>query len=388
MAFEGVFIATIAGAILGTMVMALLANYPFVLASGMGLNAFFAYSVVIGMGIDWRVALGIVFFEGLLFIILSVTPIRKKIVNVIPMCLKTGISTGIGLFIAFIGFQNAEIVVADEATLVTMGDILSGPGLVAIIGLIISAFLLALDVKGALLWGIVGATLFGFINGVTPVPEEIISMPTFGDWSSVFLQLDFSAILDVSLIGVMLSFLFVDLFDTAGTLVGVSQQAGYLDEDGNLPRANRALLADAVGTTGGALFGTTTVTTYVESAAGVAEGGRTGLTGVVASFLFLCSLFFMPLVRIVPSAATAPALILVGSMMMSNITKLNWDDKTEVIPAFVAMVTMPFAYSISHGIALGFIVYPLLKLLTGQGKEVHWLIYILGAVFVSYLLFL
>ncbi len=388
MPFEGVFIATIAGIILGTLAMAVLTNYPFALASGMGLNAFFAYSVVIGMGVPWEVALGIIFFEGILFIILSVTPIREMIVNAIPMCLKTGISTGIGLFIAFIGFGNAGFVEPYEATFVEVGEILTGTGLVAMVGLIVTGILYALKIKGALLWGIIFATLFGFIPGITQMPEAVVQMPSMGDWGQVLFQLDISAVFDLGLIAVILSFLFVDLFDTAGTLVGVSQQAGYLDEEGNLPKASRALLADAIGTTGGALFGTSTVTTYIESAAGVAEGGRTGLTGIVTAFLFFLSLFFMPLVGMVPSAATAPALIIVGTMMMTNITSLDWDDYTEILPAFMTMVSMPFMYSISDGIAIGFIVYPLVKLFTGQGEDVHWLVYTLGVIFVAYFVFL
>ncbi|RCW50685.1 NCS2 family permease [Halanaerobium sp. MA284_MarDTE_T2] len=384
MPFDGVFIATIAGAILGTLTMALLSNYPFALASGMGLNAFFAYSVVIGMGVPWQTALGIVFIEGILFIILSVTPVREMIVNSIPMALKTGISTGIGLFIAFIGLQNAGIVVADQATLVAMGSVFKGTGLVAIFGLVVTGILHAKNIKGSLLWGILASTAFGWINGVTPKLEGVIAVPHMSDWSEVLLQLDIDSALSFGMVGVLLSFLFVDMFDTAGTLVGVSQQAGYLDENGDLPKASRALLADAIGTTGGALFGTTTVTTYVESASGVAEGGRTGLTGVVVSILFFLSLFFKPLIGIVPAAATAPALIIVGTMMMTNITNLNWDDFTEILPAFVTMITMPLTYSISNGIALGFIVYPLVKLFTGKGKDVHWLVYVLGIVFVLY----
>lgn len=384
MPFDGVFIATIMGVILGTLAMAFLTNYPFALASGMGLNAFFAYSVVIGMGVPWQVALGIIFLEGVLFIILSVTPVREMIVNSIPMALKTGISAGIGLFIAFIGLQNAGIVVSNQATLVAMGNIFVGPGLVALVGLLITGILHARKVKGALLWGILISTAFGWINGVTPAFSGVFAMPQMADWSEVLFKLDIVSALDIGMIGVLLSFLFVDMFDTAGTLVGVSQQAGYLDENGDLPKASKALLADAIGTTGGALFGTSTVTTYVESASGVAEGGRTGLTGVVVSILFFLSLFFKPLIGIVPAAATAPALIIVGTMMMTNITKLDWDDFTEILPAFVAMIAMPLTYSISNGIALGFIVYPIIKLFTGKGKDVHWLVYLLGVVFIFY----
>ncbi|SJZ91851.1 NCS2 family permease [Selenihalanaerobacter shriftii] len=383
MPFNGVFIATIAGAILGTLSMAFISNYPFALASGMGLNAFFAYSIVMNMGVSWQVALGVIFLEGVIFMLLSVVKAREMIVNAIPMGLKTGISAGIGLFIAFIGLQNAEIVVNSDATLVEMGNLFSGPALVTMFGLAVIGILHSKGVKGALLWGIIASTIFGWVNGVTPPLEGIIAMPKFSDWSTVLFKLDIKAALDASLVGVLLSFLFVDMFDTAGTLVGVSQQAGYLDEDGNLPKANKALLSDAIGTTGGALFGTTTVTTYVESASGVAVGGRTGLTGVVVSALFFLALFFKPLIGIVPGAATAPALIAVGTMMMSNVTEIDWDDYTEVLPAFMTMVAMPLTYSIANGIGLGFIFYPLVKLFTGKGRDVHWLIYLLGVLFVA-----
>lgn len=389
MPFEGVFIATIAGIILGTLAMAFLTNYPFALASGMGLNAFFAYSVVIGMGVSWQIALGLVFLEGILFIILSVLPVRKMIVNSMPMGLKTGISAGIGLFIAFIGLQNSGIVVDNPATLVGLGNLFAGSALVALIGLVVTGILHARKVKGALLWGILIATIIGWLvpageGTVTPALSGIFAAPSMADWNTVLFKLDIAGALKFGFIGVLVSFLFVDMFDTAGTLVGVAQQADYLDEEGNLPKASNALLADAVGTAGGALFGTSTVTTYVESASGVAEGGRTGLTGVVVAVLFFLSLFFKPLIGIVPAAATAPALIIVGTMMISNITKIDWDDFTEVLPAFVTMLAMPLTYSIANGIALGFMVYPLVKIFTGKGKEVHWLVYILGVLFFIY----
>jgi adenine/guanine/hypoxanthine permease len=384
MPWNGVFIATIMGIVLGTVCMALLTNYPFALASGMGLNAFFAYSVVIGMGVSWQVALGIIFLEGVLFIILSVTPIREMIINCIPMGLKASISAGIGLFIAFIGLQNAGLVVKDEATLVAIGDVFSGTGLVAIAGLVIMGVLHTLKVKGAILWGILGATIIGYIPGlnVTPPFQGLFAVPQLSDWSGVLFQLDIAGALDITLIAVIFSFLFVDIFDTAGTLVGVSTQAGYLDKDGNLPKASKALLADAIGTTGGAIFGTSTVTTYIESASGVSEGGRTGLTGIVVAILFFLSLFLRPLVGIVPGAATAPALIVVGTMMMHNILSIKWDDFSEALPAFVCLIAIPLTYSIANGIALGFITYPLIKLLSGKGKEVHGLVYILGILFV------
>lgn len=388
MPYNGVFIATIVSSILGTLSMAFLTNYPFALAPGMGLNAFFAYSVVIGMGVSWKTALGLVFIEGIIFIILSLTPIRKTLVNSIPMSLKTAISAGIGLFIAFIGLQNAKIVVADPSTLVTMGQLFSGPSLIAILGLIITAILFSLKIKGALLLGIIISTILGLFNGVTPIPEGIIALPKMSDWSTVLFKLDLHSAFSFEMIGVMISFLFVDIFDTAGTLIGVSQQAGYLKEDGTLPKADKAMLADAIATTGGALFGTSTVTTYVESASGVSAGGRTGLTGVVVSILFFLSLFFRPIIATVPSAATAPALIIVGVMMLSNILKIQWDDFTEVIPAFIAMITMPLTYSVSNGIALGFITYPILKLFTGKGKEVHWMVYLLCVLFILYFIWL
>lgn len=389
MPWEGVFMATIFATILGTLCMAFFTNYPFALAPGMGLNAFFAYAVVLGMGVSWQVALGIVLLEGLIFIILSVLPVREALVNSIPMGLKAAISAGIGLFIAFIGLQNAGVIVANQATLVSFGKFTSPTVLVALVGLLLMGVLQALKVKGALLWGILGATLIGMIPGldVTPTYQGLVALPKMADWNKVLLQLDIKGALDISMIGVIFAFLFVDLFDTAGTLVGVSTQAGFLDKKGNLPRAGRALLADAIGTAGGAVFGTSTVTTYVESAAGVAAGGRTGLTGIVVAVLFFLSLFFRPLVGMVPGAATAPALVMVGTMMVTNITKINWDDFTEVLPAFVCMLTMPLAYSISHGIAIGFIFYPLVKLLTGRGKEVHWLVYLLGALFILYFVF-
>ncbi|NLY89487.1 MAG: NCS2 family permease [Firmicutes bacterium] len=389
MPWEGVFMATIAAAILGTLCMALLANYPFALASGMGLNAFFAYTIVQGLGVPWQIALGIVFIEGIIFIILSIFPVREAIVNCIPMSLKAAISAGIGLFIAFIGLKNAEIVVANKDTFVAFGNFTSPKVLVALAGLLLMAVLHALKVKGALLLGILGATLIGMIPGldVTPAYQGLVAMPSLADWSKVLFKLDIKGALDAGLIGVIFAFFFVDFFDTAGTLVGIGTQAGYIGKDGKLPRAGRALLADAIGTLGGALFGTTTVTTYVDSAAGVAAGGRTGLTGIVICILFFLSLFFRPLVGMVPKAATAPALVMVGTMMITSITKIDWDDFTEVFPAFICMLAMPLTYSIANGIALGFIIYPLVKLLTGRGKEVHWLIYILGVLFILYYVF-
>ena len=389
---EGVFVATILAAVLGTLCMAFITNYPFALASGMGLNAFFAYTIVGQMGLSWQVALGLVFLEGILFIIISVLPVREKIVNAIPMSVKTGISAGIGLFIAFIGLQNAGLTVDNPETLVELGKIGTGP-FIALAGLIIIAILQSRKVKGSILYGIIASTILAFIFNVEVAPgvpiretyQGIVALPNFAPWKEILFKLDLRGALQIGAIGAMISLLFVDMFDTVGTVVGVAQQADYLDEKGELPKAGKVLLADAIGTTGGALFGTSTVTTYVESAAGVGAGGRTGLTGVFVSLFFILALFFQPLVSLIPAVATAPALIIVGTMMITNMAKLDWNDFTEVFPAFITMVFMPFTYSIANGIALGFIVYPFVKLATGKGKEVHWLVYVLGVFSVLYL---
>lgn len=389
---EGVFVATILAAVLGTLCMAFITNYPFALASGMGLNAFFAYTIVGQMGLSWQVALGLVFLEGILFIIISVLPVREKIVNAIPMSVKTGISAGIGLFIAFIGLQNAGLTVDNPETLVELGKIGTGP-FIALAGLIIIAILQSRKVKGSILYGIIASTILAFIFNVEVSPgvpiretyQGIVALPNFAPWKEILFKLDLRGALQIGAIGAMISLLFVDMFDTVGTVVGVAQQADYLDEKGELPKAGKVLLADAIGTTGGALFGTSTVTTYVESAAGVGAGGRTGLTGVFVSLFFILALFFQPLVSLIPAVATAPALIIVGAMMITNMAKLDWNDFTEVFPAFITMVFMPFTYSIANGIALGFIVYPFVKLATGKGKEVHWLVYVLGVFSVLYL---
>lgn len=389
---EGVFVATILAAVLGTLCMAFITNYPFALASGMGLNAFFAYTIVGQMGLSWQVALGLVFLEGILFIILSVLSVREKIVNAIPMSVKTGISAGIGLFIAFIGLQNAGLTVDNPETLVELGKIGTGP-FIALAGLIIIAILQSRKVKGSILYGIIASTILAFIFNVEVAPgvpiretyQGIVALPNFAPWKDILFKLDLRGALQIGAIGAMISLLFVDMFDTVGTVVGVAQQADYLDEKGELPKAGKVLLADAIGTTGGALFGTSTVTTYVESAAGVGAGGRTGLTGVFVSLFFILALFFQPLVSLIPAVATAPALIIVGAMMITNMAKLDWNDFTEVFPAFITMVFMPFTYSIANGIALGFIVYPFVKLATGKGKEVNWLAYLLGVFSVLYL---
>ncbi len=382
-----VFTATALSAFIATMVMALYANKPFTLASGMGLNAFFAFTVVLQMGYSWQFALTAVFLEGIIFIIMTFFKLRAAIINSIPYNLKKAVSVGIGLFIAFIGLQGGGVIVHNPATLVSIGSITSSIALLTLIGLIITGILLAKKVKGALLIGIVVTTVIGIPMGVTQIPANfsIFSLPP--SLAPVFFKFDFSNIFSFDMLIVLFTFLFVDLFDTVGTLIGVSTKAGLVDEKGNLPGVHKALLADAVGTTAGACLGTSTVTTYVESAAGVAEGGRTGLTAFASGILFLLALLFAPLFTMVPSAATAPVLILVGLFMMSPIKEINLEDYTESIPAFLTVIMMPLTYSIAEGIVFGMVSYALLKLLTGRGKEVTVVGYIIASLFVlKYLL--
>ncbi|GAB6099971.1 NCS2 family permease [Halanaerocella petrolearia] len=382
MPFEAVMIATAMSAAFATLSMAFLANYPFALAPGMGLNAYFTYTVVLGMGLSWQEALGAVFISGLIFLLLTVTKVRQTIINAMPQTLKSAVSAGIGLFIAFIGMQNAGVVTNSDATLVTLGNLADPSAILAIIGLIITGLLMAKGVRGSILIGIILTTLLGLPMGVTDLPAGIIKVPSFSDWAPVVFKADIMGALDEGILTIIFAFLFVDLFDTAGTLIGVSHQAGFLDEDGNLPKADRALLADSVGTITGSMMGTPTVTTYVESASGVAQGGRTGLTGVTVAICFLLSIFFTPVIKIVPAAATAPALIIVGSIMLENVTEVDWENIAEYLPAFVTIIAMPFTYSIATGISLGFILYPIMKFFHGEGDEVHWIIYLLGALFI------
>ncbi len=382
MPFEAVMIATCISAAFATLCMAFLANYPFALAPGMGLNAYFTYTVVLGLGLSWQEALGAVFISGFIFLILTLTKVRQTIINSIPNTLKSAISAGIGLFIAFIGLQGAGIVVDSPATLVTIGDLTQPAAVLALVGIIITGLLMAKDVKGSILLGIVIITIIAIPLGVADMPEQIIKVPTLADWSPVMFKADINGALSKGILTIVFAFLFVDMFDTAGTLVGVSQQAGFLDEEGNLPKADKALLADSIGTIAGSMMGTPTVTTYVESASGVAQGGRTGLTGVVISICFVLSIFFTPIIAIVPSAATAPALIIVGSLMMSNAANVEWGNIAESLPAFVTIIAMPFTYSIATGISLGFIIYPIVKFFHGEGDEVHWIVYLLGVLFI------
>lgn len=378
---EALFTATAVSAIIGTLIMAFVAKLPFALAPGMGLNAFFAYTVVINMGYSWQFALTAVFLEGIIFIILTAFNIRELIINAIPLSLKHAVSAGIGLFIAFIGLQNAGIVANNDTVLVELGDMSSHTVWVAFFGILVTAILLLFKVKGALLVGILSSTIFALILGVTTLPEGgLLSLPPSVE--PIFWQFDFSKIFTLDMLIVLFTFLFVDMFDTVGTLVGVTDKAGMLTKEGKVPRVKQALFADAVGTTFGAMLGTSTVTTYVESASGVAEGGRSGLTSFTTAGMFFIALFFAPLFVMIPGAATAPALIMVGLFMLSPISKINLNDFSESIPAFFTIIMMPLTYSIAEGIVFGMLAYVLLKLFTGKFKDISIVMYILAALFI------
>lgn len=410
---NAVMIATALASFVGTLLMALLANYPFALAPGMGLNAYFAYTVVIKMGYSWEIALFAVFVEGVIFIILSLTNVRQAIFNAIPTTLKAAVSVGIGLFIAFIGLQDAKLIVANPSTLVSYqtfkGETFHSIGvgaILALLGVLITAVLLAKRVKGGILIGIIATWILGIIAEIagiyvpdaeagmySVIPSSIISLDfssfseTFG---AVFTKTDFSSIQIGDFIVIMFSFLFVDLFDTLGTLIGVSSKADMLDEDGRLPRIKPALLSDAVATCVGAVFGTSTTTTYVESASGVTAGGRTGLTALTTAVMFLLSVIFSPLFLSIPSFAIAPALIIVGFYMMGAVARIDFEDMTDAIPAFLCIIAMPLAYSISEGIAIGVISWTLINLLTGKAKEknISILMYVLTVLFIVKYIFL
>lgn len=401
-----VFTATALASMIATLLMAAFANYPFVLAPGMGLNAYFAYTVVLQMGYTWQMALAAVFLEGSVFIVLSVTNVREAIFDAIPMNLKHAVSVGIGLFIAFIGLQNAKIVV-DGATLVSLYSFKASVAdgtfnsvgitvLLALIGVLVTGVLVVKGIKGNILWGILITWGLGIVCqfiGLYQVNPELgmfSLLPDFSNGISVpslaptFMQMDFKGIMTLDFFVIMFAFLFVDLFDTLGTLIGVASKADMLDKEGKLPKIKGALLSDAIGTSVGAMLGTSTTTTFVESASGVAEGGRTGLTAVVAAILFGLSLFLSPIFLAIPSFATAPALIVVGFLMLTSITKIDFNDFTEAIPAYICIIAMPFMYSISEGIAMGVISYVVINLLTGKMKEKHisTLMYVLAVLFV------
>lgn len=411
-----VFTATALASFLGTLLMAFLANYPFALAPGMGLNAYFAYTVVLGMGYEWEVALTAVFVEGIVFIVLSLTNVREAIFNAIPLNLKAAVSVGIGLFIAFIGLQNANIVISG-ATLVELFSIdgynlangvtagfhdVGITVLLAVIGVIITGILVIKDIKGNILWGILITWILGIICQFTgiyvPNPELGFYglLPDFSNGLSVpsimpvFGKLQFNGIFSLNFIVVIFAFLFVDMFDTIGTLIGVASKADMLDEEGKLPRIKGALLADAVATTAGAVLGTTTTTTFVESASGVTEGGKTGLTSVTTAILFGLALFLSPIFLAIPSFATAPALIVVGFYMLTNVVNIDFNDISEALPCYICIAAMPFFYSISEGISMGVISYVALNLITGKAKEkkISVLMYVLAVLFILKYIFL
>jgi AGZA family xanthine/uracil permease-like MFS transporter len=388
-----VMVATVLSAAVSTLVMGLYANYPFALAPGMGLNAFFTFTVVLSMGLSWQSALGAVFISGLVFILITVSGIREAIINGIPMSLKNAVSAGIGLFIALIGFINAKIIVSNPATVIGFGDFTQKGTLLAVIGVIITGILLARNIKGAILIGILATTVIGIPMGVVVIPEGFTPVTAPPSLAPTFAKMNFADLFNlkegatllgtvVSFLAIVLSFTYVDLFDTLGTLVGTAAKAGMLDEEGKLPRINKAMMADAIGTSVGAVLGTSTVTTYVESTAGAVEGGRTGLTSVVVALLFIASLFIAPIAGLVPSEATAPALIIVGVLMLGAVKQIDFSDFTEALPAFMTIVMMPFSYSIANGIAAGLIFYPIVKIAAGRSKEVHPIVYILAILFI------
>jgi AGZA family xanthine/uracil permease-like MFS transporter len=373
-----VFVATCVAAAVGTLIMGLYANYPIALAPGMGLNAYFAYGVVLGMGYTWQVALGAVFLSGVLFVILTLLPIREQIINAIPMSLKMSISAGIGLFLGIIALKNAGVVVDHPVTLVTIGNVTQPTVVLAAIGFVAMVALASRKVPGSIVIAILGVTAAGIAFGLSPFGGIVSAPPSV---APTFLQMDVVGAFQVGLIAIVFAFLFVDLFDTAGTLVGVSHRAGLLDSQGRLPRAGRALMADSTATVVGAAMGTSTVTSYIESAAGTNAGGRTGLTAVVVGLLFLAALFVSPLALSVPAYATAPALLFVACLMARGLTEIDWEDPTEYAPAVVAAVSMPLTFSIAHGIALGFITYAGVKLLSGRVKELHPVVAVLAVLF-------
>mgnify|MGYP002596380073 CR=1 FL=1 len=404
-----IFTATALASAIGSFCMALFANLPFVLSAGMGLNAYFAYTVVLGMGYSWEVALTAVFVEGIIFIILSLTNVREAIFNAIPASLKVAVSVGIGLFITFIGLQNAHIVV-DGSTLVGLfsfnGSVKAGTFqsegitvVLALIGLLITAFLVIKNVKGNILLGILITWVLGILCQLTGlyvpnaeagfyslIPSGIISAPA--SVAPTLFKMDFSAIASLNFVVVVFAFLFVDIFDTLGTLIGCATKANMLDKEGKLPGIKGALMADAVGTTVGACLGTSTITTFVESSSGIAEGGRTGLTSVVSGLLFILALFFSPVFLAIPSFATAPALIVVGFFMMQSVAKINWRDMLEAIPAFICIFAMPFMYSISEGISFGVISFVVLNAVAGKAKKITPLMWVLAVLFILKYIFL
>ena len=389
MDFGAAMMATCISAAVATIMMGLYVNYPIALAPGMGENAFFTYTVCLTMGISWQVALGCVFIEGIIFILLTLTKIRQAIIDAIPSSIRYGIACGIGMLIAFVGLIDAGIVVKHPATLVTLGDVISLPTILAIFGLIFTGVLLIKGVRGAMLWGILVTAGVGVLLGLVKY-QGLVSVPP--SMAPTFLKMDIVGAMKLGLVSIIFIFLFMDIFDTVGTLAGVGELGGFM-RAGKLPRAGKAMLTDAVGTCVGAACGTPTVTSYIESAAGIASGGRSGFTSIITGLAFLLALFFSPLVKMISGGyqsaggtllhpVTAPALIIVGSMMLHSVTKIDWKDYSESIPTFLVIIAMPLTFSIATGVAVGFISYAALKLFTGRGKEVSWLVYLLAVLFI------
>lgn len=376
---DAVFTATALAAIVGCLVMSIYAKKPFGLAPGMGLNAFFVFTVCLGMGHSWQMALTAIFLEGILFILLTITNVRKLIVDAIPMNLKRAIGAGIGLYIAFIGLKSAGIIVSSDSTSVTLGPLSDSTSLLAIIGLLLTSVLVILKVRGGMLLGILVTTIIGIPMGVTHFNGLLSTPPSI---SSIFCQFEWSQIFSWDMVAIVFTFLFIDMFDTIGTVVGVSVKSGMVDEKGNVDGINKVLMADAVATVAGAMFGTSTTTTYIESASGVSEGGRTGLTSFTIAVCFAIALLFSPLFLAIPGAATGPVLFIVGVMMAAPVKEIDWEDYSEAIPAFVTMLLMPLAYSISDGIMLGMISYVVINALTGKFKKISVTMWILAVLFV------
>ncbi|MEM9806480.1 MAG: NCS2 family permease [Cyanobacteria bacterium P01_D01_bin.56] len=384
--FGELVMATGVSAAIATLVMGFYAKLPFALAPGMGINAFFAFTVVLGMGVDWRIALAAVFIEGIIFIILTLTNVRSKIVAAIPDAVKHATTAGIGLFIAYIALKGAGIIAPSEATFTTLGDLRSPQAAMTLLGLGITAFLFARRITGALLWGIIGTALLAWVFGVAPWPEGVVALPTAPThlFGQAFVGLgELFKLNFFQMVSIIFVFLFVDLFDTIGTLTGLGAKAGYINSDGKFPGVEKAFMADAVGTTAGSILGTSTVTTYIESASGISEGGRSGFTAVVAAVLFfLGSVLLIPLFSGIPAFATAPALIMVGVLMMSGARLIDWDDPASAIAAFLTIIMMPLSYSIAEGLAMGLIAYPLVKAFQGKANETSLGMWILAAIFI------
>jgi len=385
MPFAAVTAATCLASALGCLLMGAIARYPLALAPGMGLNAYFTFAVVKGMGVPWPAALGAVFISGILFLILTAAGVRQMIVEAIPRELYAAVAVGIGLFIAFVGFRNAGIVVADPATLVGLGNLLAPGTLLALFGLLLTGALMIWRVRGAMLLGVVGTTLAGILAGVVkwaPQPYSVTAI------AATFLKLDVSAALKLGLLEIIFVFLFVDLFDNIGTLVAVGKRAGLFDADGKIPRLSRILTSDALATTAGSLLGTSTVVSYIESAAGVVAGGRSGVTAIVVGLLFVIALFVAPVVGVIPVQATAPALIIVGALMLAPVGEIEWSDPLQSIPAFLTMTAIPLTFSIANGLAFGFVSSTILRLAAGKWRSIHWLVYVLAVLCIARFVYL